>query len=131
MSEEEGSVEHKVKVLKEKERKLKEQQKDLDRARKEVKDELRRAKGTERYGHTGENSRSGGDDTKLDLEYQIVLLKRRLDKFENKEVGRRLQQKRARQNRERKRRMESEIRRVRIEEREREKARKEIVKERE
>ena len=38
------------------------------------------------------------------------------------EVGRRLQQKRARQNRERKRRMESEIRqRVRIEEREREK----------
>ena len=121
MSEEELSVEHKVKLLKEKERELKEQQKELEKARKEVADELRRAE-----GHS-ENSKSGGDDTKLDLEHQIVRLKRRLDEFENKEVGRRLQQKRARQNRERKRRMESEIRqRVRIEEREREKVRKEI-----
>ena len=96
-----------------------------------MEDELRKAKGTGRDCHPGENSRSGGDDSRLDLEYQIVRLKRLLDEFEDKEVGRRLQRKRARQNRERKRRMESEIRqRVRIEEKEREKVRKEIVKER-
>ena len=96
-----------------------------------MEDELRRARGTGRYCHTPENSRSGCDDTKLDLEHQIVRLKRRLDEFEDKEVGRHLQRKRARQNRERKRRMESEIReRVRIEEREREKVRKELIKER-
>ena len=63
-----------------------------------------------------------------DLEAEIVHLRRRLDEFE-KEVGRRLQLKRAQQNRERKRRMEAEIRqRVRIEERE--KVRREILKKR-
>ena len=63
------------------------------------------------------------------MEAEVVRL-RRLDIFEEKEMGRCLQHKRARQNKERKR-MEAEIRRVRIEEREREKVRKEIIKERE
>lgn len=57
-------------------------------------------------------------------------MKRRLDEFERKEVGSRLQFKRAKQNKERKRGMEAEIRhRVSIEEREREKIRREIIKE--
>ena len=81
-----------------------------------MQDELRQAKGAGR-----------SSDDKEDLEAQIVRLKRKLDEFEDKEVGRRLQRKRARQNKERKRRMESEIRRVRIEGRER----REIIKERE
>ena len=52
------------------------------------------------------------------MEAQIVCLKRRLDKFKDKEEDRLLQRKRARQNKERKR-MELEIRQnVRIEERE-------------
>ena len=63
MNQKEVSVEQKVKVLKEKERELKEQQKALERVRKEVEDELSKTG----IGHTGENSRSGGDDTRLDL----------------------------------------------------------------
>ena len=62
------------------------------------------------------------------MEAEVVRLRRKIDEFEEKDMGRRLQRKRARQNRERKRRMELEIRqRVRIEERER--VRKEIIKE--
>ena len=48
------------------------------------------------------------------MEAEVVHLRRRLDIFEEKEMGRRLQRKRARQNKDRKRRMEAEIRRVRI-----------------
>ena len=51
------------------------------------------------------------------MEAKVVCL-RRLDIFEEKEMERHLQRKRARQNKERKRRIEAEIRhRVKIEER--------------
>ena len=109
----------KIKELQKREKELHQQENQFRIARKEVEDELKRAKAGSSY------------DGKRDLDAEIVHLKR-LDQFEGQAVGRRLQHRRARQNKERKRRMEAEIReRVRIEERETERVRKEIIKERE
>lgn len=116
-----NELDDKVKELQKREKELHQQEKQLRIARKEVEDQLKRAKMT-----------SGYSDRKRDLDAEIVRLKRRLDQFEEQAVGRRLQRRRARQNKERKRRMEAEIReRVRIEEKEGERVRKEIIKERE
>ena len=89
MSESDKELEKKIKELEEREKEIHEQEKELRVAKKEVEAKLRQAKN------------ASSEDGKGDLEAEIVRL-RRLDIFEEKEMGRRLQRKRARQNKKRK-----------------------------
>ena len=87
MSESDKELEKKIKELEEREKEIHEQEKELRVAKKEVEAKSRQAKS------------ASSEDGKGDLEAEIVRLRRRLDIFEEKEMGRRLQSKRARRTR--------------------------------